>query len=767
MGLKWIVNSPMSSNQGRFVKGAWALTLTAIFVTLAIDAVSPLAPLWDVQDTQQSGQLTVYNVTVSGGFFGHPVEIGDFNGDGMQDVVMGPMGADGDSGTRNESGEVYVYPGDQDLNGSIDRGDSENPPGGLTLVGARAGDFLGTELFAADVNGDDIEDLLVGAQNYDGPDGDRDTCGGVFVVLGRADLLDSPLTLDMATPPTDIITIFGAHPGDRLGIWVEAGDLDGDGYDDLLLGADQTHAENSAAPEHHRGMVAVIYGREAFPSVIDLATVEANPEALPGTSRILGREREDHFGSSIHSRDLDHDGRDELLAAASLNRLSASQRGGGLFSAHASGGGDGPENDRNGAGEVIIFFSLDEGERLPPVVDLSLPLPPALAGRVTTIHGAGSGAAMGEEITSGDFNGDGEVDLALGALTGRNPNGATGGTTHVIYGQAGGGLKGVTIDLSADAVDGIPNGLEVSMLYGLNVLDLLGDTLSVEDFNNDGFDDLALGIPDHDLPGKNNAGIVAIAFGRPALWPSSWAPQEEVLPEDLQVAYVLGSGAGDLLSYSMEARDYDGDGYGDILPNAMRGDGAMNGALDAGEAYVVSGYGIIGASTNVSSIDPQEGDATTVTPVVITGEGFTTSADTQIFVDATEVTDFEVLNATTIEANLPALAISALVDLKVENRYATVVLPDAFRYFLSVPFIRSDSNGSDMVDISDAITTLFYLFHGNTTTCSDAHDSNDDGEIDLADPLYTLGFLFVGGPPPPAPFPESGSDPTTDGLRCE
>jgi len=757
----------MSSNRGRFVKSAWALTLAGVFITLAIDAFSPLAHVWDVQDTEQCGQLSVYNVSVGGGFFGHPVEVGDFNGDGMQDVVMGPMAADGDNGTRNRSGEVYVYPGDQVLEGVLDRGDLQNPPGGLTLMGARAGDFLGTELFVADVNGDGIEDLLVGAQNYDGPAGDRDTCGGVFVVLGREDLLDAALTLDMAAPPNDVITIFGADAGDRLGIWVEAGDLDGDGYADLLLGADQTFSEDPSAFEYHKGLVVVIYGREEFPSVIDLAEVRANPESLPGTSRILGRETEDHFGASIHSRDLDHDGRDELIAAAALNRLSASQRGGGTFSAHASGGGDGPEGNRNGAGEVTIFFSLDEGERLPALVDLSSPLPPVLAGRVTTIHGASSGGAMGEEITSGDFNGDGEVDLALGALTGRRTTGSTGGTTHVLYGQAGGGLQGQTIDLSPLAVDGIPEGLEVSLLYGLNPLDLLGDTLSVEDFNNDGFDDLALGIPDHDLPGKTNAGIVAIAFGRPEFWPSSWAPQADVLPEDLQVAYVLGADAGDLLSYSMEARDFDGDGYGDVFPNAMRGDGSLNDAADAGGAYMVSGYKMIGASTNVDTIEPQEGEASQITPVVIAGQGFTTSADTRLFVDAVEVTDFQVMNATTIEANLPALGISALVDLRMENRYDTIVLSDAFRYIIPVPFIRSDSNRSGLVDLSDAITMLVYLFQGGTTTCLDAHDSNDDGAVDLADIPYILGFLFLGGSPPPVPFPETGTDPTADDLRCE
>ena len=77
------------------------------------------------------------------------------------------------------------------------------------------------------------------------------------------------------------------------------------------------------------------------------------------------------------------------------------------------------------------------------------------------------------------------------------------------------------------------------------------------------------------------------------------------------------------------------------------------------------------------------------------------------------------------------------------------------------------ANGSGAVDVSDAITTLAYLFsHGTDGDCGDRFDTNDTGSLDLADAIYTLTYLFAEGPAPPAPFPEPGVDPTDDGLDC-
>jgi hypothetical protein len=81
-------------------------------------------------------------------------------------------------------------------------------------------------------------------------------------------------------------------------------------------------------------------------------------------------------------------------------------------------------------------------------------------------------------------------------------------------------------------------------------------------------------------------------------------------------------------------------------------------------------------------------------------------------------------------------------------------------------FIRGDSNGDWTVDISDAQTTLGYLFLGSESLfCHDAADANDDGLLNVADPVSTLQFLYLGGAPLPPPN-TPGEDPTPDSLRC-
>ncbi len=85
-----------------------------------------------------------------------------------------------------------------------------------------------------------------------------------------------------------------------------------------------------------------------------------------------------------------------------------------------------------------------------------------------------------------------------------------------------------------------------------------------------------------------------------------------------------------------------------------------------------------------------------------------------------------------------------------------------------IAFIRGDSNMDSLIDLTDPVYTLGFLFLGGIIpSCMDASDVDDDGEVSITDAVFSLNFQFLGGLRPPAPFPGAGPDPTGDDpLRC-
>src|SRR5512139_757292 len=88
----------------------------------------------------------------------------------------------------------------------------------------------------------------------------------------------------------------------------------------------------------------------------------------------------------------------------------------------------------------------------------------------------------------------------------------------------------------------------------------------------------------------------------------------------------------------------------------------------------------------------------------------------------------------------------------------------------ATPFIRGDANGDGRMDLSDSVKVLVYLFldASEVPGCLAAADADGSGQVLLTDAVYLLEYLLLGGLPPPAPFPECGTDPYGDGgLSCD
>jgi hypothetical protein len=105
-------------------------------------------------------------------------------------------------------------------------------------------------------------------------------------------------------------------------------------------------------------------------------------------------------------------------------------------------------------------------------------------------------------------------------------------------------------------------------------------------------------------------------------------------------------------------------------------------------------------------------------------------------------------------------------EVKVCTTFGCDSDPSGFVYDAPRPFVRGDVNNDTVLDLSDAVSILLYLFAGlqPLAPCADALDANDSGNIDLTDAIRILDYLYLEGPAVANPFPAAGLDATADSL---
>ncbi len=529
----------------------------------------------DAANFNQDGLLVLFGGLRLQGDIGLPVAAGDINGDGRGDVIF--CGMYGSTGGRDNNGVVNFYLSDGRDSGFVDA--AQNPPNIFKLAGQRPGDLLGTSVSAnGDVNGDGIRDVAIGAGGQDGPNGGiADNRGAAYVVLGSRNFsLNADLNTPDGNPPPGVIAIYGPQPGGRMGIWIDEGDVDGDGLADIIIGSDQI---NSDAGQHVGGAY-IVFGAPNLPSVIDLAS----PPAGVRTARIVGAHQEDHWGAALQVGDINNDGIGDVIIGGSIDRDSGSyvtptlRNGHNFFAASFNG-------QRDLCGEVYVIY----GQRnWPAVIDLRSP--PASA---THVIGANPVDFLGSQLHSGDVNGDGRTDLIIGALLAAAPDskGQT-GAVYVVYGSPT--LPGATIDLASPAA----SGQRISAIYGEHVLDCAGDSVRTYDINKDGLSDLFIGSPERTflLNGeeREDAGVTELIYGQRDFLPAviklyDPPPSPRIFRLAGAHGELQGIEGGDEFSYRLAGADVDGDGYIDYIANAMHGDGFGNGVLNGGNVYIFSG----------------------------------------------------------------------------------------------------------------------------------------------------------------------------------
>jgi hypothetical protein len=467
---------------------------------------------------------------------------GDVNGDGFDDVIVGAPLADSAGGGNNE-GESYVVFGKASWAGtpSLDLATLDGI-NGFRLIGGDGYDFsvdrAGSSVSSAgDINGDGFADLIVGAPSADPPVG-GDYEGASYVVFGKANWAGTS-SLDVATlDGTNGFRLTGAEFFDVSGFSVSsAGDVNGDGFDDLIIGAPQVRFD-----PYGSGGSYVVFGKESWAGTpsLDLTALDGTDGfRLPGTRTAAAN------GYSVSSAgDVNGDGFDDLIVGEPT-----------VFVPYGE-----PEDPNS----YVVFGKADWAGT--PSLDL------------TTLDGTngfrleGSGRSVS---SAGDVNGDGFADVVIG--------------TAVVLGKAS--WTG-TPSLSLGALDGtngfLVTGAETS---GFNRI-----ATSAGDVNGDGFDDLIVGAGG---AGPEDQGESYVVYGK-----ASWTgvPSLNVSSLDGTNGFrLIGVDPGDLSGFSVSsAGDVNGDGFADLMVGAPGAESA-GGATDEGESYLVFGGNFTGAVTHLGT----------------------------------------------------------------------------------------------------------------------------------------------------------------------
>ena len=457
-----------------------------------------------------------------GAVFGFAVATaGDVNGDGYADVVVGAYWHDAGAGAGADRGRAYVYLGSS--SGLV------ASPAWTGSGDENAADFGCSVATAGDVNGDGYSDLIVGAFKHDANAGANADRGRAYAYHGSASGPAAGATW----------TGSGDENGAQFGLSVAtAGDVNGDGYSDVVVGA----------PAHDAGAGAGADRGRAYVYLGSAAGLAAIPAWIGS-----GDENAASFGYSVGTAgDVNGDGYADLIVGAY---------------AHDAGAGAGANR-----GRAYLYLGSPSG----------LVTTPAWTG-----DGDENSAFFGIAVaTAGDVNGDSYADVVVGAYAhdaGAGP-GADRGRAYVYLGSASG--LAVTPAWSAE-------GDENGAVFGRAVA-------GAGDVNGDGYSDVLVGAHQHDAGAGLNANR-----GRAYLYLGS-ASGLAVSPAWIASGDENGASFGRALA---TAGDVNGDGYSDVIVGAYAHDGGGGINANRGRAYLYLGSASGLATSPVSALSGDENAA--------------------------------------------------------------------------------------------------------------------------------------------------------------
>ncbi|MBU7587266.1 MAG: FG-GAP repeat protein, partial [Nostoc sp. TH1S01] len=506
---------------------------------------------------------------------------GDINGDGIDDLIIGASGAD--SNGQSDAGESYVVFGSRNGFEASFNLSSLDGSNGFVINGIDEFDDSGISVSnAGDINGDGIDDLIIGAFHAD-PNGQSDA-GESYVVFGSRNGFGASLNLSSLDGSNGFV-INGIDEFDNSGFSVSnAGDINGDGIDDLIIG---TNISNFYGFEAGESYVVFGFANTSVnqPLAID-DTAITNEDATVNFSPLANDSDPDNNPLRITSVNntlitvgtpitldsgalltLNADGTFTYDPNAQFENLAVGEIATESFTYNVSNG-----RFTSTANVTLTINGANDAPSFASVLNLSLSELNGSNGFV--INGMnGFDDSSSSVSNAGDINGDGIEDLIIGASDANPTNGEFGaGQSYVVFGSRND--FGASFNLSS--LDG-NNGFVIN---GIDLADSSGRSVSnAGDINGDGIDDLIIGAWLADPNGQSRAGESYVVFGSRNGFGASFNLSSL---NGINGFVINGIDVSDFSGISVSgAGDINGDGIEDLIIGANGAD--PNGQASAGE----------------------------------------------------------------------------------------------------------------------------------------------------------------------------------------